>query len=157
MRRMMISVAAGIALAACGHGGADRVPASVTATSALEAESAVRDVLAVQTAAWNRGDIPAFMDHYWKSDELRFASGGTVTRGWQATLDRYLQRYSSREQMGQLTFSDLEVQQLAADAAIVHGRWKLARQSDVPAGLFTLVFRELGTGWMIVSDTTTSE
>ena len=53
-------------------------------------EAAIRQVLEDQQAAWNRGDIPAFMQGYWKSDELRFASGGTVAKGWQVTLDRYL-------------------------------------------------------------------
>ena len=156
MRRMIISLAASAAFVACGYNGVERVSTPAIAASAFGAESAIRDVLAVQAAAWNRGDIPAFMEHYWKSDELRFGSGGTITRGWQATLDRYLQRYSSREQMGQLAFSDLEVEQLAADAAILHGRWKLTRQNDSPSGLFTLVLRDFGDGWVIVSDTTTS-
>ncbi|MEJ0049277.1 MAG: hypothetical protein WDN04_26590 [Rhodospirillales bacterium] len=70
-----------------------------------EAEaSAIRSVLIAQAAAWNRGDIDAFMQGYRKSDELRFASGDTVTYGWQQTRDRYLQRYPDRAAMGTLIF-----------------------------------------------------
>jgi len=116
----------------------------------------VRAVLTAQQEAWNRGDIDAFMEGYWKSEQLRFASGGDVTLGWQATIDRYKARYTDRTAMGDLLFSDLEVQALSKTAAIVHGRWALQRASDRPSGLFTLVLRDIGGGWVIVSDTTTS-
>ena len=45
----------------------------------------IEAVLHEQADAWNRGDIEAFMEHYWKSDSLTFNSGGKTTRGWQAT------------------------------------------------------------------------
>ena len=58
--------------------------------------------------------------------------------------------------MGHLIFDNLETVLLADDAAILHGRWALEREADRPSGLFTLVFRNFGQGWVIVSDTTTS-
>ncbi|MFN3213446.1 MAG: YybH family protein [Henriciella sp.] len=119
-------------------------------------ETAIIDVLTRQQAAWNAGDIDAFMQDYWQSPDLRFASGGTVTRGWQETRDRYHTNYSNRALMGELTFSGLEVNMLSDDAAVVHGGWALARGDDNPSGLFTLVFRDMDGGWKIVSDTTTS-
>lgn len=119
-------------------------------------EDRILNVLTTQQAAWNAGDIDAFMAGYWQSPELRFASGGSVTKGWQNTSDRYHANYSDRALMGELTFSNLEVNMLSSDAAIVHGAWALARAEDNPSGLFTLVFRDLDGGWKIVSDTTTS-
>ncbi len=130
--------------------------ASHTADSAKANRQAIRSVLMQQQTAWNRGDIVAFMQGYWRSPDLRFASGGTVTRGWQETSDRYHARYSDRAKMGVLSFSDLEIRLLAPDAAIVHGRWELERAEDAPSGLFTLVFRKFGDDWRIISDTTTS-
>src|SRR5437879_12391855 len=56
-------------------------------------EDAIRAVLDAQVAAWNRGDLEGFMAGYWKSENLTFMSGGTVTHGWQATMDRYRKRY----------------------------------------------------------------
>src|SRR5436305_14997531 len=70
--------------------------------------SDIETVLARQAAAWNRGDIDAFMDHYWKSDELAFSSRGQTTRGWTRTKENYQRRYPTREQMGQLKFTQLE-------------------------------------------------
>src|SRR6266404_1391526 len=43
-------------------------------------EDDVRKVLDDQTAAWNRGDIPAFMTDYLESESTTFVSD-TVTRG----------------------------------------------------------------------------
>ncbi len=125
-------------------------PASPTAEAQLLA------LLTDQQASWNAGDIDGFMSAYWNSPELRFASGGTVTYGWQETRDRYHERYSNRALMGRLLFDDLAFNPLGQDAAVVHGRWALERETDRPWGLFTLVFKQIDGDWKIVSDTTTS-
>ena len=106
-----------------------------------------------QAAAWNRGDLEAFMQGYWNSEKLVFV-GSDVTRGWQPTLDRYKRTYGTREKMGTLTFSDLEITILSKDAAVVLGSWSLARATDNPHGKFTLVFRKFKEGWRIVLDHT---
>lgn len=95
------------------------------------------------------------MEHYLKSDELTFSSGGKVTRGWQATLDSYRKRYPDRQAMGQLEFSSLEFRTLGESAALVLGNWLLKRdkQEDV-GGNFTLVLQKLDVGWVIVHDHT---
>ena len=133
---------------------------NVNDTQLLGSERSERDsitnVLMAQQDAWNAGDIDAFMAGYWQSPDLRFASGGSVTRGWQATRDRYHARYSDRSIMGLLSFDQLEVVEFSDDAAIVHGAWLLTRENDAPSGLFTLVFRKIDGAWLIVSDTTTS-
>jgi hypothetical protein len=56
-------------------------------------EAEVRTLLQRQQDAWNGHDLEAFMAGYWKSDDLTFFSGAHVTRGWQATLDRYRRHY----------------------------------------------------------------
>lgn len=114
----------------------------------------IRRVMNIQTAAWNRGDIEGFMDGYWKSENLVFVSGANITKGWQPTLDRYKKSYDSRAKMGALTFSDLEVEVLSKDSAVVLGSWSLQRAGDNPHGKFTLVFRRFKTGWKIVHDHT---
>lgn len=127
-------------------------------TSGLAADSAaqIRAVLDDQQAAWNRGDIDAFMNGYWRSDQTVFISGDGVIRGWQPVLAMYRKKYSDREKMGKLTFSELDITTLADDVAVVHGRWALQRQTDNPHGRFTLVFRKTGDGWRIVHDHTSA-
>ena len=114
----------------------------------------IRKVMDDQAAAWNRGDIAAFMEGYWRSDKLTFVSGTDVTRGWQPTLDRYKKSYDSRAKMGTLTFSDLEITMLGKDSAVVLGKWSLARDKDNPHGRFTLTFRKFKEGWRIIMDHT---
>jgi len=117
---------------------------------------AIRAVLDAQVAAWNRGDIEAFMDGYRRSPETVFVSGDTITRGWQTVLDRYKKNYDTREKMGTLMFSDLEITILSTDAAVAVGRWQIARGGDSPHGRFTLIFRRTAQGWRIVHDHTSS-
>jgi ketosteroid isomerase-like protein len=118
--------------------------------------SVVRAVLEAQRDAWNRGDIEGYMDGYARSDETVFVSGDNVTRGWQTVLERYKKNYGSREKMGKLTFSDLEITPLGNDAAVVLGRWHLERSNDQPHGRFTLLLRKTRQGWKIIHDHTSS-
>lgn len=124
--------------------------------AAAEPSAEIHALLEAQAAAWNRGDIPGFMAAYEKSEKLRFASGGSVTHGWQPTLERYRKRYPDRATMGTLTFTIHEVDVVAPDAAIVFGQWELSRAADRPWGLFTLVLKKRPEGWRIVSDHTSS-
>jgi uncharacterized protein (TIGR02246 family) len=114
----------------------------------------IRAVMDKQVDAWNAGDLEGFMAGYWRSPDLTFISGDKLTRGWQTTLDNYKKGYDSRARMGVLTFSDIEVNVLSRDAAVVIGTWALQRQSDRPHGKFTLTFRKLSEGWRIVLDHT---
>ncbi len=91
-----------------------------TAFAQAADEAAIRKVLEDQVASWNRHDLEGFMAGYWKSPELTFFSGGTITRGWQPTLERYRQRYQSAgAEMGTLEFSSISVQMLGPEAAFV--------------------------------------
>ena len=116
----------------------------------------IRAVMAAQEAAWNRGDVDGFMNGYARSRTIVFVSGDTITRGWQTVRDRYKKKYANAEQMGRLTFSDLEITPLDENAAVVLGRWELKRKSDHPHGRFTLIFRRTNAGWRIVQDHTSS-
>ena len=135
------------------------VSANVVAVGVAYAdEAAIAGVLQEQADAWNQGDIEGFMAGYWNDPALRFASGGSVTTGWAETLERYQTAYPDDATMGQLTFSEIDVDMLAPDAALVFGRWRLAREEDNPGGLFSLVFRRLDDGaWVVVHDHTSSE
>ena len=116
----------------------------------------IEQVLQTQSDAWNAGDISGFMAGYAKASTLRFASGGTVTYGWQETLDRYKQHYPDRSAMGKLAFSDLDITVLSPDSALAFGRWRLKNDQGEPNGLFTLLFRKQAGAWHIVADHTSS-
>lgn len=134
------------------------LPVVLAAESDDDPQAAIVRVLEDQATAWNRGDLEGFMTGYWKSPELVFTSGGSVRRGWQITYEKYRERYGTApETMGQLTFSDIEIHPLAADAAWVLGRWQLRMESGNPGGVFTLVMRQVQGDWLVVHDHTSSE
>lgn len=116
----------------------------------------ITETILAGVEGWNRGDIEGFMGQYWQSDDLRFASGGTVSFGWRTVLERYKKRYPDRKTMGRLVFSDLDVRLLGDAAALAFGRWTLEREADAPTGLFTLVLKRFPEGWRIVHDHTSS-
>ncbi|MEM8485896.1 MAG: nuclear transport factor 2 family protein [Bacteroidota bacterium] len=123
-----------------------------------ETLAAMQALLDTQVEAWNAGDINAFMEGYWKSDSLRFASGGNVRRGWDETLARYLATYPDKAAMGTLTFEDLELQKLSEQWATGFGRFRLKRTPPLEdlTGLFTLMFEKRDGSWIIVSDHTSA-
>ncbi|MCF6222048.1 MAG: alpha/beta fold hydrolase [Robiginitomaculum sp.] len=114
-------------------------------------------MLDAQDAAWNAGNIDGFMAHYLASEDLRFASGGKVKRGWQETIDGYKARYPDKATMGKLSFDNLEVNILSAKDAQVFGRWQLTRAHDKPGGLFTLLLQKQNGKWIIISDHTSTD
>jgi uncharacterized protein (TIGR02246 family) len=117
-------------------------------------EAAIRAVIEAQRDAWNRGDIEGYMDGYERSPDTSFLSGDNLTKGWQTVLDRYKKNYDTREKMGVLTFSDLEIRMLNNDSALVVGRWMLKRANDEPHGRFSLIFQRTKAGWRIIHDHT---
>src|SRR5215218_9427537 len=73
-----------------------------------------------QQQAWNRGDLPAYMEGYARTPELVFTSGSKIRRGWDQTLAAYQKRYGGdRAGIGRLAFEVLGVQPVGADGAVM--------------------------------------
>ena len=120
-------------------------------------DTAIRAVLDQQQAAWNRGDVTVFMNGYWNSPELTFAGASGITRGWEPVMARYRKTYPDSAAMGHLDFSIIEIRLLGNDAALALGRWHLKRDTDEPAGVFTLVLQRFPEGWRIIHDHTSAD
>lgn len=131
----------------------------VSSSVAASPETEIKAAMTRQQEAWNRGDLRAFMQEYLNSPELTFV-GKQVTRGWQATLDRYLKTYPTPAAMGKLTFSEVEVHPLGKDHAWVMGRFHLARTAEGGGdarGRYTLIFTRTKEGWKMTLDHTSAE
>ncbi|MFN3192868.1 MAG: YybH family protein [Aureliella sp.] len=113
------------------------------------------DILMEQQSAWNEGDIEAFMSAYLPGEELTFSSRGKTQRGWAATKARYLTSYPDQDAMGQLKFSELEVEPLGTEHALMLGRWQLTKEEPAE-GNFSLVWRKTGGKWLIIHDHSSS-
>jgi uncharacterized protein (TIGR02246 family) len=127
-----------------------------TACLAQTPEQNIRKVLDDQVAAWNRGDIEAFMVGYDNSPKTAFI-GSSVQHGWENVRQNYHARYPTAEKMGKLDFTILEVNLLNADYANVVGKFHLARTQQGggdASGVFTLLFHKTPQGWRIIQDHT---
>jgi Domain of unknown function (DUF4440) len=145
--RALISFVAFVALATC---------PLLQAQNAASAQ-AIRAVLDKQVVDWNRGDLDAFATGYKNSPDILFI-GSRISRGYAQMLDTYRNGYSTKEKMGTLSFTALEVQPLDERFATVTGNFHLERTAAGGGnadGYFLLVFEKTPAGWKIVRDDTT--
>lgn len=108
--------------------------------------------MAEQEDAWNRGDIAAFMQHYWTSDSLLFIGQSGLNYGWQTTLDNYKKSYPDRQAMGRLQFTNRKVEVIDSLNAFVVGKWELLRVADTLSGHYSLLWKKIDGHWAIVAD-----
>lgn len=113
---------------------------------------AIQGLMDEQQVAWNDGDLTGFMQPYWKHDSLKFIGKRGITYGWQSTLDNYQKNYSTREEMGQLKFTNFDMEVLSDSTAFVIGQWQLFRNTDTLSGYYTLLWKKHDNGWHIVAD-----
>ncbi len=124
----------------------------------LHQDQAILAVMDKQVTDWNRGDLEAFASTYKNSPDILFL-GTNIYRGYAAMLGRYREAFATREKMGTLSFSQLEVQSLDERFATVTGHYHLERTSAGGGnsdGYFLLVFEKTKDGWKIVRDDTTT-
>jgi ketosteroid isomerase-like protein len=141
-------------------------PPQVAASPQSADEASIRAAMAAQAAAWNHADISTFMQSYEDSPDTTFI-GATLRKGYGPILERYKQAYTTAEQMGVLTFTDLDVRLLpgscgpsatSVEYAVVTGKFHLERTAKGDArkddGIFSLVWRKGPQGWKILLDHT---
>jgi uncharacterized protein (TIGR02246 family) len=139
MRRIVLL----LLLAVCASG--------AVASSHASPEPALAALLNEQAAAWSRGDLDAFCAVY--AADATFVSPSGLTKGRQAVLDRYRNKYVDKAGMGSLTLSIEEVRSYGNRTASVVARWSLTWPDKPKAeGLTLLVFRKTSEGWRIVQD-----
>ncbi len=123
-----------------------------TAQDAGKDEIAVRERMNEQLREWNKGDINAFMQTYWKNDSLLFVGRSGVSWGWTKALENYKRNYPDTAAMGKLQFELLQVKRLSPIYFFVVGKWHLTRSIGEVQGAFTLIFRKENDEWVIVAD-----
>jgi ketosteroid isomerase-like protein len=136
--------------------------ANPSVAEAAKADATIREAITAQADAWNRADVDTFMQSYEDSPDTTFI-GMTLRKGYRPILERYKQNYTTPEQMGKLSFTDLDIRLLPdacgnAELALVTGKFHLERTAKGEAkkddGIFSLVWRKGPMGWKIILDHT---
>ena len=113
-------------------------------------------VMSLQQDAWNKGDIDSFMQGYLKSDELVFSGKSGPVYGWENTKKRYYSSYPNTKIMGKLNFTIKKIRSLSSNSAYLIGEYYLKRSGEDSNGHFTLLWKKIGSNWLIVSDHTSA-
>jgi ketosteroid isomerase-like protein len=130
-------------------------PAPVAASEASadrSPEDVIRATLRAQAAAWNEGNLDAFMDIYWKSDELKFVSGAEIAKGWTSVMKLHRQRYADETGLGWRVFDKIDVIMVGEDIAVVTGNYSLTKGDNASSGVFSIVMRRIQGVWRIIHD-----
>ncbi|NEU08712.1 DUF4440 domain-containing protein [Flavihumibacter sp. R14] len=125
---------------------------ALTLTVNAQDRKDILNILETQRVSWNKGDLEAYMETYWKSDSLLFVGKNGPKFGWQTTLDNYRKSYPDKVAMGILSFDVQQIRFLSETDAFVLGAWHLKREKDSPEGYFTLLMKKLNGQWKIISD-----
>ena len=117
----------------------------------------VTKVVLAQEAAWNNGDLDTYLSHFKDAKDTEAVLNGPV-RGLGNIRSAYHANFPSKDAMGQLEQSEVEVRELGPDFALATGKYRLARakrNGGDAQGNFTEIFEKTAGGWkMIYSQTT---
>ena len=156
MLRSRVAVVALVAAALFGAPAAHSQDLQALTTASREQLDVVK-VMLTQQAAWNHGDIDAFVQTYKDAPDTLMVTH-QISHGFAGLVEEYRHDYPSKGAMGTLTFSELEARPLDENFAIVVGKYHLERgkkDGGNAEGLFSVVLEKTDKGWKIILDHTT--
>ena len=112
----------------------------------------VTKVVLAQENAWNKGDLDAYLAAFKDAEDTEAILNGPV-RGLSNIRAAYHTSFPSRDAMGQLEQSGVEVRELGPDFALALGHYKLSRSrknGGDAEGNFTEVFEKTELGWKLI-------
>ena len=120
-----------------------------TAAGVDAEKEAILALIIQMEAAWNRGDFRGYMEGFANPDVV-FVSRGEIQKDWQGTLDHYIRDYGASEATrGILHFSDIRIEMLAPDAALLNSHFQLDRPQSPLEGISTRLMRKRDGKWVI--------
>lgn len=128
-------------------------PVAAGALPSRSTEDIVKGVIAANAAAWNEGNLPAFLGGYDNSGDVRLVADGAIATGFGDVRRHYEQAVKDAGAMGRLSFADLDVTLTSTDVATVVGRYAHASGQQQSSGAMTVVLKQIDGRWRIVQDT----
>jgi uncharacterized protein (TIGR02246 family) len=117
----------------------------------------VTKIILAQEAAWNRGDLEAYLSHYKDAADTQAILGSPV-RGLQNIRTLFHANFPNRDVMGSLEQSSVEIRELGDTFALATGKYDLRRGRKFggdSSGSFTELFEKTPAGWQIIFSETT--
>lgn len=117
----------------------------------------VTKTLLAQQAAWNRGDLAAYVNFY-KGTPDTVAVLASPVHGLQSIYNAYLVNFPNAQAMGSLEESEVSVRELGENFALATGKYVLTRNKKAGGdaeGTFTDILEKTDRGWRIIYSSTT--
>lgn len=109
-------------------------------------------------AAWNRGDLDAFMSGYAPGDLPTYVAEGHLIRGFDAIRSRYAPSFAPGAGRDSLRIEEMQVRPLTDRYVLLTARYILFRgDSTTASGPFTLLMERRPEGWKILHDHSSSD
>ncbi|MFQ6044815.1 MAG: YybH family protein [Gemmatimonadales bacterium] len=109
-------------------------------------------------AAWNAGDLEAFLSDYAADSTTSFVSGGRVHYGYDWIRDNYAPSFAPGTTRDSLRFEEIRAEPLGSEYAMATASFVLFRGDSVTGrGPFTLVLRRAAGRWRIIHDHTSRD
>jgi ketosteroid isomerase-like protein len=129
-------------------------------TTPTSIESSTNDINQIQTdlndfvVSWNQGESKEIIKHYKKANSTTFISSSMI-RGYKNIAVFFHKNYPSKNQMGTLTFSHVEVNLLSPRYAMATGEWSIKHNKGKDSdGIFSVLYENTLHGWKIALDHT---
>jgi ketosteroid isomerase-like protein len=109
-------------------------------------------IILAQQNAWNKGDLDSYLSHYKDSPDTQAVLANLV-RGIDNIRSAFRQNFPSKDSMGAIEDTDIEVKALGDTYALATGKYHLNRpkKSGGPIeGTFMELFEKTPAGWQII-------
>lgn len=136
-------------LGACAHVGVQ----SGGEDGSTSAQQQISAAMQQSAAAWNRGDLDAFLAVY-KDDPSTAFMAPQITYGLTDIKARYARSYfKDGKPKARLTYDDLKFRPLGPNYMVLTGRWHLTDDAGKKQdGYYTLIWQKTTAGWRIIHD-----
>ena len=147
--RRSISIAFALVLCASAGAAAQNSDPLFTATPQ---QLDVAKIILKQQDAWNKGDLDGYLSYYKDTPDAQ-AVLATLVRGIDNIRAAYKANFPSKDSMGTIEDSEVEVRPLGDNFALATGKYHLSRTRKAggeAAGTFTEMFEKTSAGWKII-------
>jgi uncharacterized protein (TIGR02246 family) len=117
----------------------------------------VTKILLAQQAAWNKGDLDAYLSFY-KDAPDTVAVLATPIRGLPAIRSLFHANFPTAPAMGTLEQTEVQVRSLGENFALATGKYDLDRPKKLggsATGTFTEILEKTDKGWQLIYSQTT--
>jgi ketosteroid isomerase-like protein len=132
--------------------------AAVSTVSSTETNTdsinAIQSDLSNFATSWNQGETKEIIKHYKKGNSTILISSNMI-RGYKNIAAFFHKNYSSKNEMGTITFSHVEINLLSSRYAMATGEWSIQRdKGNKTGGIFSVLYENTLHGWKIALDHT---